>query len=74
MELVRKCRLSYDLTQDLSTWLASESTSNEAKMETLARQTKSLQNKFLQLEMLAKMKVRNLQDGRYVAPNMAPSL
>ena len=69
---MRKCRLSYDLTQDLSTWLASESTSNEAKVETLARQTKLLQNEFLRLEMLAKMKVRNLQDGRYVAPNMAP--
>ena len=73
-ELVRKCRLSYDLTQDLSTWLASESTSNEAKMETLARQTKSLQNEFLQLEMLAKKKVRNLQDGRYVVSFIRISL
>ena len=63
--MVATCRSSYDLTQHLCSRLASESPSNEAKVETLTKQTTSLRDEFQQLEMLAKTKERSLRDERY---------
>lgn len=64
--MVATCRSSYDLTQHLCDRLASESSSNEPKVENLTVQTASLRDEFQQLEMLAKTKERNLRDERYV--------
>ena len=63
--MVATCRSSYELTQHLRTRLASESPSNEAKVEMLIKQRTWMRDDFQQLEMLAKRKENNLRDERY---------